>query len=555
MLFRSKGVVQDPPELILPFTVYPIERMNSSIEGATLLMVADLPKDGRKEFLLRIRDISSIDRLKTMLSDNSIPFEPTSAPRIASYLMKWVTFLANTKRASEMRMQQGWTDDTYQSFALGTNEYCADGQILHTPPTGRSRNVVRHIGQNGTLQGWQDCMKLFGDPGYEWHAFTVLCGFASPLMEFTNVNGVILSLYGESGFGKTGALYGALSIYGHPERLSVFDATPNALISRMITCKNIVYGLDEQGNRSGDVISHLAHNISSGQPKLRMHGSDNAERDVAFITKLIGVLTTNHRLTDIMSMHKGDTKAEELRILEPILHKPSVPGYELTSTRGISMFELLKTHHGHAGPIYIQHLLKLGHIYLRDETKKRFLEFSERLGARAEYRYLENLLALTRMAGEIAVNDLKLMDWDLERIYEVVERDFLHIVHGKQDEESSRAENILGDFISKNVHNTLVIKDNKIVGEPKQALHMRAEVEENLIWVSTSAIKDHLKLIKLSTSWFEERLTKTGILVCKEKKKMASGWKSGLGQTNVQAYKLRMPLSHLFKDEAEQQAA
>ena len=118
-----------------------------------------------------------------------------------------------------------------------------------------------------------------------------------------------------------------------------------------------------------------------------------------------------------------------------------------------------------------------------------------------------------------------------------------------------RSENILGDFISKNVHNTLVIKDNKIVGEPKQALHMRAEVEENLIWVSTSAIKDHLKLIKLSTSWFEERLTKTGILICKEKKKMASGWKSGLGQTNVQAYKLRMPLSHLFKDEAEQQAA
>ena len=547
--YTKKGVVQDPPELILPFTVYPIERMSSDVEGATLLMVAELPRDGNKEFLLRIRDISAIDRLKTVLSNNSIPFEPNIAPKIASYLMKWVTYLANTKRASEMRMQQGWTDDKYESFVLGTNEYFANGEIRHTPPTGRSRNVVRNIVQNGTLQGWQDCMKLFADPGYEWHAFSVLCGFASPLMEFTNVNGVILSLYGETGFGKTGALYGALSIYGHPERLSVYEATPNALITRMITCKNIVYGLDEQGNKAGDVISNLAHNISSGQPKLRMQGSDNAERDVAFITKLIGILTTNHKMSDIMSAHKGDIKAEEMRILEPYLRKPSVPGYELTSTRGIAMFEMLKTHHGHAGPIYIQQLLKLGPIHLRHETKRRFLEFSVKLGAKAEYRYLENLLALARMAGDIVVDDLGLLDWDLDRIFTVIERDFMDLIHGRQDEEADRAENILGDFIAKNVHNALVIKDHKIVGEPRQVLFMRAEVEENMLWISTSAMKDHLKNMKLSTSWFEERLVKSGILLRKEKKQMAAGWKSGLGQTNIQAYKLQMRLGHLFKDE------
>ena len=552
---KDGTVIQDDPQLLIPFTVYPVERMNSAIEGATLLMVAELPQDGRKEFLLKIRDISALDRLKAILADNSIPFEPAHAPKISSYLMKWVNYLANNRKASEMRMQQGWTDDTYTGFALGTNEYLASGEVLHTPPTSRSRNVVRHIHESGTLDGWKNIMKMFGDPGYEWHAFAVLCGFASPLMEFTNVNGVILSLYGESGFGKTGALYGALSIYGHPERLSVYDATSNALISRMITCKNIVYGLDEQGNRAGDVISHLAHNISSGQPKLRMSGSDNAERDVAFVTKLIAILTTNHRMSDIMSLYKGDTKAEELRILEPYLRRPNVPGYELTAERGLEMFEMLKTHYGHAGPIYIKQLLKLGSVYLRNETKRRFIEFGERFTSKSEYRYLGNLVSLTRMAAEIA-NDLELLDWDLDRIYAVIEKDFESIVSGNQDEENDRAENILGDFISKNVHNTLVIKDHKIVGEPKMGLYIRAEVDENLIWISSSAIKDHLKSMRLSTSWFEERLKKNGMLICKEKKQMAAGWKSGLGQTNIQAYRLKMSLEHLFKDEkAEQQAA
>ena len=231
--------------------------------------------------------------------------------------------------------------DKYESFVLGQNEYFRNGEIRHTPPTIRSRNVVRNINVSGTLEGWQNCMRMFGDPGYEWHAFAVLCGMASPLIEFTNVNGVILSLYGETGFGKTGALYGGLSIWGHPERLAVYDATSNGLIGRMITCKNILYGLDEQGNRDGHTISHIAHNISSGQPKLRMSGSDNSERDVAFVTKLLAILTTNHRLKDIMSTYKGDTKAEEMRVLEPNLRRPNHPGYELTDERGYEMFEML----------------------------------------------------------------------------------------------------------------------------------------------------------------------------------------------------------------------
>ena len=152
----------------------------------------------------------------------------------------------------------------------------------------------------------------------------------------------------------------------------------------MIACKNILYGLDEQGNRDGQTISHVAHNISSGQPKLRMQGSDNAERDMAFVTKLIAILTTNHRLKDIMSTYKGDTKAEEMRVLEPNLRRPSYPGYELTDERGYEMFEMLKTNYGHAGPMLIQEYLRIGAVKLKNEIKGRYLtvgaQFSNKIG-------------------------------------------------------------------------------------------------------------------------------------------------------------------------------
>ena len=65
------------------------------------------------------------------------------------------------------------------------------------------------------------------------------------------------------------------------------------------------------------------------------------------------------------------------------------------------------------------------------------------------------------------------------------------------------------------------------------------------------SMKEYLKLQRLSASWFEEQLTKRGMLKCKERKQMAAGWKSGLGHTNMQAYKLNMKIDHLFKHEQE----
>jgi hypothetical protein len=361
---------------------------------------------------------------------------------------------------------------------------------------------------------------------------------------------VILSLYGKSGFGKTGALMGALSIWGHPENLAVFDATQNALITRMIASKNLPFCLDEQSNTEGKTLSHVAYNVSSGQPKLRMQASTNQEREATFITKLIAIITTNTRLRDAMSQYKGDTNPEEMRILEPIIQRPNVEGYELTSERGILMFEALKSHFGHAGPLYVQELFRITTEEVKRRATKEYLSVSDKYTKNAEYRFLSNLVAITRVAGNIT-NDMGLTTFDLDRIFAVVGADFEKMIDGKQDEDESKAESVLGDFINKNIQNTLVIRDGRVALEPRQALYIRAEVDEGVMWISSAAVKEYLKTVKLGTAWFESELSRKGILKNKDRKQMASGWKSAFGSTNIQAYRVVMDISHLFQDEQE----
>jgi len=544
---KNGKTVQDDPELITPFDIYPTQRVFSTHDGECMLMQIDFPKDASREFLLPMKEIGAIDKLKAALFSQGLKFEPVNAPKLASYLMKWATYLTNIKRADIMRHQQGWTTEEHESYVIGTTEYCRDGSERYTPPSPLAKNVVRHIGQKGSLEEWKKIMKLYNDPGYEIHAFTVLCGFASPLVEFMNVNGMALVLCGGSGAGKSGALFGAMSIWGHPENLSVFDATGNALMNRMVISKNNPYGLDEQSNTDGKVISHLMYNISNGQPRLRLNLLGQ-EREQAFITKLIGIITTNTDPKDLMEMFKGDTNAEQLRYFQPDIVKPMVPGYELTAERGIEMFDNLKFNYGYAGPVFIKEVLRIGPEHFTNRLRSRYLNMGAKFTTNAEYRYLSNMFAGCEEAGNIC-NSLGLLDWDIDRILSVAGKEYEKFIAGKTYEQVNKAESMLGDFINRNIKNALIMRDNKWVSEPNLALYITANVDDNVMWISCSAIKDYLKLQRLAPKWFETELEKQGILKEKVKKQMAAGWKTAFGSTNVYAYRIEMPIQHLFNDE------
>jgi hypothetical protein len=535
--------IPSDPEMLIPNDFYPTQRLYSPHDGECLLMTLILPHDKNREFLLPLRDVTSIDKLKSILASNSVTFEPATGPRIASYLMKWASYLVQTKRADIMRVQQGWTED-HESFVLGTHEIFAN-EVRHCPPSPAAKNIVRNVKKEGTYAAWLKCAQMLNDPGYEHHAFTLLCGFATPLMEFTNVNGVVLSLYGDSGAGKTAALYAAMSVWGNPENLTVNDATPNALIQRMITSKNITFGLDEQTNLDGKVASDLVYKTSAGRPKIRLMSSANQEREAEFITRLITIMTTNNSLIDIISTYKANTTAEEMRVLEPRVTKPSVPGYELTLERGLEMFEPYKTNYGHAGPMYIQELLRIGKEELQRRVKIEFMQVSDKYSNSGEYRFISNLVVGVQMAARI-LREMDMLYLDIDRIMDVMGIKFNEIIASKRRADTDTREDVLGDFINKNVQNVLVLRDNKTTLTPRGPLYVRAEVDNGLIFISTSAMKQYLLDIRLGVKDFENRLTTAGMLKGKIRKQMAAGWNDAIGSTNVQAYVIATEVASLF---------
>jgi hypothetical protein len=502
--------------------------------------------------MLPLKDIGALDKLKATLLSNGVAFEPTLAPKFASYLMKWTSYLINTQKADIMRIQQGWTDD-HESFVLGTNEVFKD-EIRHCPPSPMSKNIVRYVKKSGTFDGWLKAARMLNDPGYEFHAFTLLCGFATPLMEFSNVNGIVLSLHGESGVGKTGALYSAMSIWGSPESLTVNDATPNALTQRMITSKNITFGLDEQTNLDGKVASDVVYKTSAGRPKIRLQASSNQERESEFITRLIAIITTNNSLIDIISTYKANTSAEEMRILEPFMTRPNVHGYELTLERGKEMFDAYHFHYGHAGEPYVQELLKVGKKELTRRIHIEYMNVADKYSKSGEYRYIASLIANVYTAERI-LRELGWFEFDMVRIMNVVGGAFNDIISGKRKADSNTREDVLGDFINKNIQNMLVVNNGKVSTAPRGPLYIRAEVEESTIFVSTSALKAYLHEIKLGIKEFETKLTDAGVMKGKLRKQMAAGWSDAVGSTNVQAYAFETDLTHLItpKQENEQE--
>ena len=147
-------------------------------------------------------------------------------------------------------------------FVVGTREFLPDGTETVAPSSPFVKGLSRHLKANGTFQRWRESMDFFNQPGFEIHAFSAMCGFGSPLMCYTTTTGVTVTLLGRSGCGKTGAMYAGLSLFGHPKDLSVVKATDNGFTQRYLGLHNMLFGLDEVGDKDPKAIGELIHNVS-----------------------------------------------------------------------------------------------------------------------------------------------------------------------------------------------------------------------------------------------------------------------------------------------------
>ena len=540
---------QDDPILILAHDLYPVKRMVSPHDGECLQMRTILPFDGEREFLLPMKQVYAKEALKSIMSSNGVFFASHHDQHLMNYIIKWGQYLQTTDKALQMRMQMGWTQDRTdkewdsRSFVIGRKEITRTGEIIEAPSSPFVRGLSRHITQNGTYARWRESIDYLNLPQFELHAFAAMSGFGSPLMCYTSTSGVVMSLTGKSGNAKTGAMYAGLSVFGHPKDLSVVKATDNGLTGRYLGLHSLMFGLDEVGDMKAEEIGGLIHNVSHGKAKIRMQGSVNAEREYEMSASLTAVLTSNHGLYGKLEALKMNPDGEAARLIEFEVYRPKI--LDNNAKLGEHIFDAFKYNYGHAGPLFIQHIMKQGDNYVADNIAKWEEKFLNDFGNFAEYRFYKNLVG-SNFGGSSMANQAGITGWELDRIYHETVLKMIEIREKVVKVNRTDYPSVLGDFINKNMGNILVLKDGKVTMEPRGQIVGRIVSEDNLLQVSKTEFKKFLAERKVSSREFEFDMRQQNILFDDKKGRLTTGWKSAIHVDPAYLYWFKTTLPENF---------
>jgi hypothetical protein len=545
---KGEAVPQDPI-LILPHEFFPVRRMFSKHDGECLLMRLELPRDPVREILVPMKHVYALENFKSLMSSNGVFASAEKLPHLMNYIIKWGQYMQLTDKAEMMRMQMGWTEEPAdeiawptRSFVIGKREILPNGEIIDAPSSPFVRGIAKHLVPRGTYERWRESADYLDKPGFEMHAFTMLCGMASPYMTYTSTAGVTVCLLGQSGSAKTGAMYAGLSMWGNPKDLSVFEATDNGMVGRFLGLHNIPLGIDEISNKDAKILSQLVHKISHGKAKIRMQGSVNAEREHEMSASMTCIMTTNQSAYNKFELIKSSPDGEAARLIEFLIQKPELLKAEGGAALGKHIFDAFRVNYGHTGPMVIQEGLRLGDSYIEDNLGLWDERFTKDFGDDGTYRFYQNLVSTACMSGTMA-HEANIIKLDISRVYHETVREMITIRDKVVKVNRTDYPSVLSDFLHKNTNSLLVIKDGKVTKEPTNQIVARMVSDENLLQVSKTALKKYLAECQISSREFEFEMRQNGALIEDKKGRLTTGWKSAIhiDPTNLYWFKTQLP--------------
>ena len=545
---KTGEVIKSPPIVICEVEFKAIKKIKCVGEdgpGDSMVIRAKFPHDEPIEFTFPLAHMYSAEKLMDAFARKSITVERKNVVHFMECIIKWGGYLRNRGRSDIMRTHFGWTDDNRTSFVIGNKEYMRDGtvnQIAYSPQT---RDYGPFMQPKGNFDTWKNAVKNLNTPGMEVHAFAMLVGFASPLVAYTDLNGIVICLSGEAGAGKTGVMFSANSPWGHPEKMYVKGnsdtsagggATVNALQLIMSSLGSLPFTIDEVTNLPIGHVSPMVHMVSSGKTKVKAQGSTNAIRTIESSSRLMALWTSNSSIYQKLKDTKSDPNGEFARLVEFDIGQPAP--LQKNDLFGKRTFSVMLNHHGHAGAKYIRAVYDLeakGEVFRdpNDADQKlgpRFQKWIDRyvkdVGWDPAERFHHMAIGLCFGAGEIC-NEYDITDeLPLERIYTAIVEKMLVNKNENAKINSVDCESMIGTFILKNIQNILTIKNEKVYEEPRGSLVIRVDNDKNMICIPTGILEAYLKTeAKISNiNAFKKQLKTNNIDYEIKKTRMTSHW-------------------------------
>ena len=191
--------------------------------------------------------------------------------------------------------------------------------------------------------------------------------------------------------------------------------------------------------------------------------------------------------------------------------------------------------YGHAGKDFIFNLYKYSDTEIQNMMEAWVTKFRADFGEDTAYRFYENILSASMTAGEIALQ-ANIIDYDLNRIYEKIVSEMVAIRDGVVKVNQVDYAGLVGEFIMKNQTGMLAFKNGNLEMEPRTSLVLRAEMDNNLMFISKPEFRKFLAENMVSSRQIVFELNKIGIKVKEVKKRMGTGWKDAAASTPVMTY-------------------
>ena len=526
-VYRRAKEDDDDPVMVYEHDLYVVKRLKDPQHGEVIWMRLHTPRDGVKEFALPAVDLLTQDRLREKLAWYGVLGLKKQMDGIMAYIVYFAKEQQYKHGAEIMRTQFGWTENN-RSFVVGEAEIRADGYV-YSPPSSYTSQMVNWFEPQGTLEIWQETIKIYDREGFEPHSFGFFTAFGAPLIKHLNLKGALINLINnQSGTGKTTVIKAMHSVYGHPEELMLIARdTLNVRIHRLGIMNNLPLGCDEITKMTSDDASDFAYAVSQGRGRGRMQSHQNAERYNAAKWSTIVLCSSNASMVDKLKALKSTPDGELMRLIEYEIPEAKLLGKEEAD----NIFPNLYHNYGHAGRIYIQDLV--ANLEERvNEVKEVQRLIDKKIGFTNRERFWSGVIACN-IAGALFARRLGLIDIDVGRVFKWALREFSKMRQEIKPPASNHA-SIIGEFWGINRNNTLVINDeiDKRTGvemlpilEPRGDLVIRMEPDTQKLFIAASQFRKYCAEHQITLKEVLNALMTDSIYVGTTKKRMAKGTK------------------------------
>ena len=529
-------------KVLCPDNLYVKKRM-IDIDGPCYEIGHTSDFEGERTFVASQKELMSTETFRGTMNSNDVLVMPSTQKDLMEYIAAWITKLKPEGPPIKVKSQFGWTENE-KSFVTGDQEIFAN-RIERNPAGSRTAQYMSMFGKKGTLEKWKESAKFYGQKGFEQHQYMFGLSFGSPLMEFmSGIAGCIYNLNSpETGIGKTTGMWGGASVWGNHKKIVLIGKdTANSAWNRAEVVKNMPLYIDEVSNFKPEPASDFCYSISDGMQRNRMSGKgENAERYRGEPWSLNSGTSGNSSLTDTAGEYRSSPKGEAARVVS--YHATKLLSGPDDTLRANDLNDQLAENYGHAGPIFMQHVMrnKASVKQLVLDTRS---DLVVKLRAEAHERFWIAQGA-TVYAGCVVAKEIGLIDWDLDNLWKwIVE--LIRNQRADLKEMDLDIHDLISQFYMDNARSILRITSSADARDPELQNIIRPDMQDmpNFRFVARHETDIGKLFIRLPPfkKWLADRKyveTQIKGLIFEHmdgkysKKKMGKGTKMDIGTTHV----------------------